>query len=43
MSVKTSIEVLTINMKTDITIGDTIIPKKIEYSYKYLIDNIRRN
>lgn len=39
VAIKASIEALTINLKIDMTTGDPIIPREIEYSYKCLIDD----
>lgn len=39
VAIKASIETLTVNLKIDITTGDPIIPREIEYSYKCLIDD----
>ena len=37
-SIKAFIDTLSVNLKIDITTGDPIIPREIEYSYKCLID-----
>lgn len=39
VAIKASIEALTINLKIDMTTGDPIITREIEYSYKCLIDD----
>lgn len=39
VSIKAFIDTLSVNLKLDITTGDPIIPREIEYSYKCLIDN----
>ena len=39
VAIKASIETLTVNLKIDITTGDPIIPREIEYIYKCLIDD----
>lgn len=38
-SIKASIDSLTVNLKIDITTGDPIVPREIEYNYKCLIDD----
>lgn len=38
VSIKASIDSLSVNLKIDITTGDPITPREIEYSYKCLID-----
>lgn len=39
VSIKAFIDTLSVNLKLDITTGDPIIPREIEYSYKCLIEN----
>ena len=39
VSIRASIDTLSVNLKIDITTGDPIIPREIEYSYKCLIDD----
>ena len=39
VSIKANIDTLSVNLKIDITTGDPIIPREIEYSYKCLIDD----
>lgn len=39
VSIKAYVDTLSVNLKIDITIGDPIIPREIEYSYKCLIDD----
>lgn len=39
ISIKAFIDTLSVNLKIDITSGDPIIPREIEYSYKCLIDD----
>lgn len=38
VSIKAFAGTLSVNLKIDITTGDPIIPREIEYSYKCLID-----
>lgn len=38
VAIKASVEMLSVNLKIDITTGDPIIPREIEYNYKCLID-----
>lgn len=39
VSLKAHLDSLSVNLKIDITTGDPIIPREIEYSYKCLIDD----
>ncbi len=39
VSIRAYVDTLVVNLKIDITTGDPIIPKEIEYSYKCLIDD----
>ncbi len=39
VAIKASLDTLTVSLKIDITTGDPIIPREIEYSYKCLIDD----
>lgn len=39
VSLKASLETLNVNLKIDITTGDPIVPREIEYSYKCLISD----
>ena len=39
VSIKAFIDTLSVNLKIDITTGDPIIPREIEYTYKCLIDD----
>lgn len=39
VSIKATVDTLTVNLKIDITTGDPIIPREIEYDYKCLIDD----
>lgn len=39
VSLKAVVEELSVNLKIDITTGDPIIPREIEYSYKCLLDD----
>lgn len=39
VSIKSFIDTLIVNLKIDITTGDPIIPREIEYTYKCLIDD----
>lgn len=39
VSIRASLDTLSVNLKMDITTGDPIIPKEIEYSYKCLIED----
>lgn len=39
VSIKAHVDTLSVNLKIDITTGDPIIPKEIEYNYKCLIDD----
>lgn len=38
IAIKASIGTLNVNLKIDVTTGDPIVPREIEYSYKCLID-----
>jgi predicted nucleotidyltransferase component of viral defense system len=39
VSIRASIHAIRVNMKIDITIGDTIIPQEIEYQYKLMFED----
>ena len=39
VSIKAFVDTLSVNLKIDVTTGDPIIPKEIEYNYKCLIDD----
>ena len=39
VSIRASIHTIRVNMKIDITIGDTIIPKEVEYHYKLMFED----
>ena len=39
VSIKAFMDTLSVNLKIDITTGDPIVPREIEYSYKCLIDD----
>lgn len=39
VSIKAFMDTLSVNLKIDVTTGDPIVPREIEYSYKCLIDD----